>query len=132
MNWKLTAALAPAILAGIPSFFTTVEAKAEPAAGLAIVCPLTGPGVAACATVGVLLHEAVVAGNGQDAFGESGEVMRLLAAPVRIVGANIDAAGRESGVGAQILRSGLGISVRDINQYGLWGGPNSIFRKPFG
>ena len=30
------------------------------------------------------------------------------------------------------LRATTGISVRDIERYGIFGGPNSFFRKPFG
>ena len=49
-----------------------------------------------------------------------------------IVVGNIRAASRESGVGAQVIRGVTGISLGDIQKHGLWGGPNSIFRKPFG
>jgi hypothetical protein len=49
-----------------------------------------------------------------------------------IVVGNIKAASRESGVGAQVIRGVTGISLDDIQKHGLWGGPNSIFRKPFG
>ncbi|MDN3277834.1 hypothetical protein QWJ07_26460 [Frankia sp. RB7] len=49
-----------------------------------------------------------------------------------IVAGNIKAASRESGVGAQVIRGVTGISLGDIQKHGLWGGPNSFFRKPFG
>lgn len=49
----------------------------------------------------------------------------------RIAG-NIAAAQRESGEGAKILRGTLGISWKDIQKHGIFGGPNSFFRKPFG
>jgi hypothetical protein len=49
-----------------------------------------------------------------------------------IVVGNIKAASRESGVGAQVIRGVTGISWGDIQKHGLWGGPNSVFRKPFG
>jgi hypothetical protein len=56
----------------------------------------------------------------------------MLAVPVKIVDGNIKGANRESGELAKLLRGTTGISIRDINQYGLWGGNNSIFRKPLG
>jgi hypothetical protein len=54
----------------------------------------------------------------------------VIAAPVVIK--NVQAAGNESGAGAQALRATLGISVRDIGRYGLFGGPNSFVRCPSG
>ena len=45
------------------------------------------------------------------------------------VASNIQAAGKESGVGAQVLRGTLGISVGDIQKYGILGGDNSYLRK---
>lgn len=42
---------------------------------------------------------------------------------------NIQAAGNEPGVGAQVLRGSLGISVADIQKYGILGGDNSYLRK---
>ena len=42
---------------------------------------------------------------------------------------NIQAAGNESGAGAQVLRGTLGISVGDIQKYGILGGDNSYLRK---
>lgn len=48
------------------------------------------------------------------------------------VAGNITAAQRESGEGAKILRATLGISWTDIQNHGIFGGPNSFFRKPFG
>lgn len=48
------------------------------------------------------------------------------------VGRNIEGAGRESGAGAKVLKGVTGISVRDGVNHGVFGGPNSIFRKPFG
>jgi hypothetical protein len=58
--------------------------------------------------------------------------MKLLAVPVHIVDGNVKGSERESGDLAKVLRATLGISARDIDRYGIWGGPNSIFRKPFG
>jgi hypothetical protein len=54
----------------------------------------------------------------------------LIAAPI-VIG-NVQAAGRESGLPAQVLRATLGISARDIQQYGIWGGQCSFFRRPLG
>lgn len=45
------------------------------------------------------------------------------------VASNIQAAGNESGVGSQVLRGTLGISVGDIQKYGILGGDNSYLRK---
>lgn len=42
---------------------------------------------------------------------------------------NFEGAGRESGVGAQILRGGVGISIKDMKEYGLLGGDNSYLRR---
>lgn len=46
--------------------------------------------------------------------------------------ANIQAAGGESGELAKVLRGATGISVRDIQRYGIFGGECSIFRRPLG
>ncbi len=45
---------------------------------------------------------------------------------------NWKSAGKESGVGAQVVRGALGISVRDIKKHGVFGGKRSFFRRPFG
>jgi hypothetical protein len=58
--------------------------------------------------------------------------LNVTLAPFHIVAENVKAAGRESGVGAQIIRGTTGISLGDIQKHGIFGGPNSIFRKPFG
>ncbi|MBI2740784.1 MAG: hypothetical protein HYX38_30145 [Rhodospirillales bacterium] len=84
---------------------------------------------AACAGTGVILHELFVADR---PFGPNGELIKLLVAPVKIMDGNIKAAAREAGAVDQAVRASLGISVGDIKRYGLFGGPNSIFRKPFG
>jgi hypothetical protein len=102
------------------------------AVGITATCPITGPGILICATAGLGLHELYKALNGQDAFGTNGEVMKALAAPVHIVDANIRGSERESGELSKVLKSVTGISARDIDHFGLWGGSNSIFRKPFG
>ena len=70
--------------------------------------------------------------NGKQAFGPNGEIMKILAAPVKVVDGNIKGSERESGEIAKALRATTGISVRDIDAYGIWGGLNSFFRKPFG
>lgn len=55
--------------------------------------------------------------------------LAVIVAPA-VIG-NLKAAGNESGAGAQLLRV-FGPSVKDIEKYGIWGGPNSVFRCPFG
>ena len=107
-------------------------AHAEPAAGVTATCPLTGPGVVVCGTIGVVLHELVQMANGKAGFGPNGEIVRVLGAPMKIVDGNIKAAAGESGELAKVLRGTTGISIRDIEKYGIFGGPNSVFRKPFG
>ncbi len=82
-------------------------AQAEPVSVAAAVC-----GPTACVPIPPPLAAAVIA------------------APVVI--RNVQAAGNESGVLAQALRGAVGISVRDIERYGFWGGPNSFFRCPLG
>ena len=107
-------------------------ARAEPAGGVVATCPATGPGILVCGTIGIALHELVQIGNGKEGFGPNGEVMKILAVPVKIFDGNIKGAARESGELDKLLRATTGASVRDIKQYGIFGGPNSIFRKPFG
>ena len=58
--------------------------------------------------------------------------MGVVLAPFNIIGGNIAGAGRESGVIDQGLKATTGISVKDIKEHGIFGGPNSVFRKPFG
>ena len=109
-------------------------AFAEPvgAVGVEVVCPATGPGIAVCAPIGVVLHELVKLGNGEDAFGPNGEIMKILGAPVGIVHKNIKGSERESGEIGKVLKGTTGISVKDIKKNGIFGGSNSVFRKPFG
>ena len=92
----------------------------------ALAVPVAAAG---CAAVGVLVHELFVA---ERPFGPNGELMKVVLIPVNIVDGNIKAASRESGELAKVLRGVSGISVRDIERHGIFGGPNSIFRKPFG
>jgi hypothetical protein len=87
------------------------------------------PAAAGCAAVGVLVHELFVA---ERPFGPNGELMKIIAAPVKIVDGNIKASMRESGEVAKAVRAVSGISWRDIQKYGIAGGPNSLLRKPFG
>lgn len=124
--------LVSALAAGITGVGATAKAEPVGAVGVEVVCPATGPGIAVCAPIGVLLHELVKLGNGEDAFGPNGEIMKILGAPVGIVHENIQGAARESGEIDKLLRAILGVSRRDIELYGIFGGPNSIFRKPFG
>jgi hypothetical protein len=97
-----------------------------------VECPMTGPGVAACATAALVLYELIKAANGEEAFGPNGEVMKLLAAPINTIDGNVKGAERESGDLDKLLRATLGISLADIRTYGLCGGPNSEARKLLG
>lgn len=58
--------------------------------------------------------------------------MKIVVAPVKIVDGNIKASMRESGEVAKVVRAVTGISWRDIEARGVFGGSNSIFRKPLG
>lgn len=122
-------ALASAVLGSIGS---ARMAGPTVAVGVEVVCPATGAGAAICIPVGMTLHEIVQLLNGNDGFGPNGEVMKLLMVPVNIVDGNIQAAEGESGEIAKVLRATTGISIRDIEKYGLAGGPNSVLRKPLG
>jgi hypothetical protein len=108
------------------------SAFAEPAVGITAACPLTGPGIVVCGAVGLILEEGVQAANGKHAFGPNGEVMKVLAVPVKIADGNIKGSQRESGAIAKGLRATTGISWEDMRHHGVWGGHNSVFRKPFG
>lgn len=112
--------------------FNSVDARAQEASAITTTCPATGPGIAVCGTVGVILHELVQMGNGKEGFGPNGEIRKILAVPVKIVDGNIKASLRESGEVAKVVRATTGISVRDIEKHGIFGGPNSFFRKPLG
>lgn len=56
----------------------------------------------------------------------------LIAQAVKIMQENIKASGRESGEIDKLVRALSGVSVKDIRQYGICGGPNSEVRKAFG
>jgi hypothetical protein len=53
----------------------------------------------------------------------------LIAAAVKIMQENVKASGRESGEIDKLIRALSGISVKDIKEYGICGGPNSEARK---
>jgi hypothetical protein len=122
-----------AVRASVPALALALALSAPARASETIViceASLEAPPVAAaCAGIGVLVHELFVA---ERPFGPNGELMKVLMAPGNIIVGNIKAAGRESGELAKALRGTSGISIRDIERYGIFGGPNSIFRKPFG
>lgn len=74
--------------------------------------------------------------EGGDVSVESGALASLLEAliiqkGVEIVSQNIKASERENGDINKAIRATLGISIGDINRYGLLGGPNSEMRKLF-
>ena len=107
--------------------------RAEPAvASLTVTCSQTGPGVAACVGVGLLLNELVNLANGEKAFGENGAVRKLVEAPIPIIAGNLAATGRESGELDKVLRGVSGISIKDISAHGPLGGSCSFFNKPGG
>lgn len=56
----------------------------------------------------------------------------LIQAAIRNMQANIEAAGRESGEIDKLIRALAGISIRDIEKYGICGGKNSEVRKLIG
>ena len=66
-------------------------------------------------------------------------VVEGIAAPISVpvgivkgIDANIKGAARESGEIDKVIKGTTGISVKDIKKHGVFGGPNSVFRKPFG
>ena len=107
----------------------TQSARAGSAVVLCQASLSVPPAALACAGIGVVAHELLIA---ERPFGPNGALMRVLLVPVNIVDGNIKAAARESGEVAKVLRGVTGISVRDIERHGIFGGPNSVFRKPFG
>jgi hypothetical protein len=130
MNFRLIkTALALALGGTVLTGAGGVPARAD---DTVVICKATladPPAAAGCAAVAVLAHELFLTDR---PFGPNGELMKVLLAPVTIVDGNIKAAARESGELAKVLRATTGISVRDIEKYGIFGGPNSVFRKPFG
>ena len=69
-----------------------------------------------------------------DAGSPSEEVIKaiILQEAIKIISRNIDASKKENGEIDKLIRAISGISVRDIERYGLCGGPNSEVRKNFG
>jgi hypothetical protein len=123
------AAAALALSAAVVTGTTVAPARADETV---VICKeaLAEPAAAAgCAAVAVVVHELFLADR---PFGPNGELMKVIMSPVTIVDGNIKAASGESGALAKVLRGTTGVSVRDIDRYGIFGGPNSIFRKPFG
>jgi len=116
------AAIADPVAAGVAE---TGEGKTVVICKEALAQPAAAAG---CAAIFVLLNEL----NAKHPFGPNGEIMKVLIAPVKIVDGNFKGAERESGEGAKALRALFGISWRDMQRDGFWGGPNSFFRKPFG
>ena len=102
--------------------------KAEPAIGVAVVAPITPVTLGVAAAVAVIANEAFA----REPFGPNGELMKIISVPVKIFDGNIKASMGESGELAKVLRGVSGISIRDIEKYGVFGGPNSVMRKPFG
>jgi hypothetical protein len=102
--------------------------------GVVMTCNATGPGIAVCGTAAIILNEL----SAREPFGQNGEIMKALTAPVKIIEGNVKGAERESGELAKGLRISTGISVRAIEENGgvlgggLSGGPNSFFRKNLG
>lgn len=67
--------------------------------------------------------------------GESAENVAqaiLIKHAIEILEKNAKAAGRESGEIDKLIRALAGVSVRDIRQYGICGGPNSEVRRIIG
>lgn len=56
----------------------------------------------------------------------------LIKEAIRIISANIDASKNENGEIAKLVRALSGVSITDIERYGLCGGENSEVRKLFG
>lgn len=84
----------------------------------------------------LILSLGTAAGQQQQPPAPSGEQSMteavLIAQAVKIMQENIKASGRESGEIDKLVRALSGVSVKDIRQYGICGGPNSEVRKAFG
>jgi hypothetical protein len=84
-------------------------------------------------SIALMLGSAAYAAEPQEPSSTGSAIQSVpVAFIVERVHANAQSAGRERGELAKVLGTLTGISVRDIEKYGLFGGPNSIFRKPFG
>jgi hypothetical protein len=83
----------------------------------------------------VILSIGTVAGQ-QQPQGPSGDESVaqavLIVEAIKIMEGNIKASGRESGEIDKLIRALSGVSIKDIKQYGICGGPNSEVRKAFG
>jgi hypothetical protein len=51
---------------------------------------------------------------------------------VSMIRSNMEGARRETGTVNQVIRAGTGVSVRDMEEHGIFGGSNSVFNCPFG
>lgn len=84
----------------------------------------------------ILLGNQAVAEDTSTAEDSSGVdavvVQLLLESLAHNIEGNIDAAERESGELAKLVRALTGVSVRDIERYGICGGKNSELRKILG
>lgn len=98
MKWNLLGA------AAVAGAMMSAPASAQEVL-IGIEAPASTAGVAIAAPVGLLLHEAVQAANGKKAFGPNGEVMKVLAAGVKIMDGNVKGAERESGEVAKVIRA---------------------------
>lgn len=123
------AATRVAMVAGMAALTVSAPARANETVVICEASLGVPPAALACAGIGVLAHELLVA---ERPFGPNGELMKILTTPGNIVVGNIKAADRESGELAKWVRATSGISVRDIKRYGIFGGPSSVFHKPFG
>ena len=121
-------AAASAVALTVAAAVAASPAKAEPVIGVAVSVPLTPVTLGVAAVVAVVANEAFA----KHPFGPNGEIMKVISVPVKIFDGNIKAAAGEGGELAKVLRGVTGISIRDIEKHGVFGGSNSVMRKPFG
>lgn len=133
MNLRI--ALSAGVMGAATMLAATGAARAE--AGGVVLCKaaLADPIVAAgCVGVGLVASELLA----ERPFGLSGEIMKVVVAPVKIIDGNIKAAPAESGEIDKVVRATTGISFKAIKENGgvfgggLSGGENSIFRHNLG
>ncbi|MGY6164178.1 hypothetical protein, partial [Paraburkholderia strydomiana] len=86
------------------------------AGGGCIAATLTAEELNKCLSVGV---------GGDGCFGDNNTL-------VDMVRANVEAAQQETGAVNQTIRATVGVSVKDIEDNGIFGGSNSVFNCPFG
>ena len=86
------------------------------------------------ALVSVTFFPMAASSQNQDAAPDEQSLIEaiLIAEAVKIMERNVEASGRESGEIDKLIRALSGVSIKDINKYGLCGGPNSEVRKLFG